>query len=530
MRSQFRAMSTLVASLSLFVASTAAFATDPVPNPFLAAPKVAISHFDAAQTNALPYPVTTGTQTVPALSLPQVPAGPINLMTLASTSPDFMWGVSATGVEFIYVGSNSFLPVARTLLPGIQTALVTLLNSLIYNPLTPLLNPLTTVAAAQSFLNQLPLGSSGISSAYSVVDNNNVLYINTGTQILALGVSSGLFGLGLQINVLRSLDTTTFLQSGESLTGIVMTYDGKLVVLGTRSAHIVDRSFTGTIYSLTFGSDESISNSASVDANNGIYIVSDKLMRKIVWTGTKLSQDAADGAWSSPYPTGDTYYTLFGSGSGSTPALMGFGSDPDKLVVITDGKKRMSLIAFWRNLVTSGSQIAGQIPVTCGLPASYTGDIQSDQSVTINGYGAFVVNNISASNTGTTPVVDNLLRGAPGAPPSPLGVEKFDWNTQTHLWSSTWTRADVSSDNMVPAVSSVSNVVFVNGYYPANNQGWTITGLDWTTGSTVHQTITGPGVFGNGIYAMMQFMPNSDLLLNSILGPTRIAEPGGALR
>jgi hypothetical protein len=475
---------------------------------------------------------------VPLGSLPQVPAGPINLMTLASTSPNYMWGVSATGVEYIDVSNNGFTAVARTLLPGVQSALVVLLNSLIYNPLLPLVNPLGTVAIAQSFLAQLPLGSGGISSAYSVVDSNNVLYINTGTQILALGVSSGL--LGKQINILRSLDTTTLLQSGESLTGIVMTYDGKLVVLGTRSAHIVDRSFSGSVYSLTFGSNESISNSASVDENNGIYIVSDKLMRKIVWTGSALSQDAADGAWSSPYPinsdplgtnsTNDTFYTLFGSGSGSTPALMGFGSDPDKLVVITDGKKRTGLVAFWRNRVSSGSQIAGQIPVTCGLPMSYTGDIQSDQSVTINGYGAFVVNNISTSNTGTTPVADNLMRGAPGAPPSPLGVERFAWDTQTHAWSSVWARNDVSSDNMVSAVSSTSNIVLVNGYYPANNQGWTITGLDWNTGTTVHQTIFGPGVFGNGTYAMMEFMPNGDLLLNSILGPTRVAEPGGALR
>ena len=38
-----------------------------------------------------------------------------------------------------------------------------------------------------------------------------------------------------------------------------------------------------------------------------------------------------------------------GFGSGSTPTLMGFGDDEDKLVVITDGAKRVKLAAFWRD-------------------------------------------------------------------------------------------------------------------------------------------------------------------------------------
>ncbi|MDR5778810.1 hypothetical protein QCE63_05125 [Caballeronia sp. LZ065] len=526
------ALRRLLASLLCCMASGVAGAANPPPNPFLAAPRLAISHLGSAQTNALPYPVSRGTQTVVPGSVAQVAAGPVNLMTLASTSADTMWGVSATGVEYIDVRQHGFKAVARILLPGVQPATVTRLNALLASLLKEPVDPQARVALAQSFLKQLSCGSGGISSAYSVVDNNNVLYLNTGTQILALGVSDGL--AGKQINILRSIDTTTFLQAGEALTGIVMTYDGKLVVLGTRSVHILDRSFTGAVPSLVFGSDESISNSAAVDQNNGIYIVSDKLMRKVVWTGTALSDGAADGAWSSPYPTGDTFYTLFGSGSGSTPTLMGFGSgDPDHLVVITDGKKRMGLVAFWRDQIPAGftDRIAGQIPVTGGLPSGYTGDIQTDQSVTVNGYGAFVVNNISASDTGTTPAVDNLIRGLPGAPPSPLGVERFKWDAQVHAWSSVWARPDISSDNMVPAMSSRSKLVLVSGYYPANHQGWTIKGLDWDgTGADVHTTILGPGLFGNGAYAMMEFLPNGDLLLNSVLGPARIAEPGATLR
>ncbi|CAG9244350.1 hypothetical protein PUN4_1000003 [Paraburkholderia unamae] len=79
------------------------------------------------------------------------------------------------------------------------------------------------------------------------------------------------------------------------------------------------------------GAGGTISNSAAVDENNGIYVSTRQMPHKLVWTGS------------------------------------------------TGGKKRMSLLAFWRNAIAPGfrSPLAGQIPVTCGLPVSYTSDIQS---------------------------------------------------------------------------------------------------------------------------------------------------------
>lgn len=42
---------------------------------------------------------------------------------------------------------------------------------------------------------------------------------------------------------------------------------------------------------------------------------------------------------------------------------------------------------------------------------------------------------------------------------------------------------------MIPAVSTASDMVFVNGWY--DNAGWKITGLDWATGKTRHQVNLG---------------------------------------
>ncbi|MCS3156088.1 hypothetical protein NXY07_00860 (plasmid) [Phocaeicola dorei] len=113
-----------------------------------------------------------------------------------------------------------------------------------------------------------------------------------------------------------------------------------------------------------------------------------------------------DGAWQAYYDGGPQAPCIkLGHGTGSTPTLMGFGQDKDKLVVITDGSKRMKLVAFWRDEIPSDAQqvagydkrIAGVHEVTCGLGTS-TEWIQSEQSVVVGGYDAFVVNNINVTN------------------------------------------------------------------------------------------------------------------------------------
>lgn len=119
----------------------------------------------------------------------------------------------------------------------------------------------------------------------------------------------------------------------------------------------------------------------AVDQDNGIYVASDKLMRKIVWTGSKLSQDEADGAWFSGYDSGRQPPAVkFGTGTGATPTLMGFGKGNDELVVITDGSDHMKLVAFWRNQIpevfqqkpgTKSNRIADQIGVSAGLQDPY---------------------------------------------------------------------------------------------------------------------------------------------------------------
>jgi hypothetical protein len=73
-----------------------------------------------------------------------------------------------------------------------------------------------------------------------------------------------------------------------------------------------------------------------------MHVVTSRRMLKIVWTGSKLSDDEAGGGWQSGYNTmPPEQATAAGAltasgGSGRTPTLMGFGDDADQLAIIAE--------------------------------------------------------------------------------------------------------------------------------------------------------------------------------------------------
>jgi hypothetical protein len=522
------ALAPAVPATAAIPTSTAPSASGPPRNPFLAADTYAVSHFDPAQTDAFPYRVPRGTFHADLRTAPRVVQGPINIMAFASPVRDRMWGVSTAGVAYIDTSANGFREIARVAGPGMKAIPPDVLTSTLGQPFTD------SAQVQKAVTKELGLDWTRIpNGVYSVVDKDNVVYANYGKSIVAFGLMDPIqpeYG----VKVLRSIDVSEMLEPGDHIVGVNLTYDGKLVVLANHAMAIVDRSMTGQRPMLRFAHDEYISNSVAVDERNGIYVASDRFMRKIVWTGAKLSEDEGDGAWIAPYDTGREPPTVkFGTGTGSTPTLMGFGADPDKLVVITDGADRMKLVAFWRDAIPAGahapsgaksSRMAGEIQVTCGL-SPMPEFIQSEQSVVVNGYGAFVVNNVAAKGEKDR-LVDVVALGPVNPPPK--GVQRFAWDPGGHAWKSVWARGDVVSTSMVPTVSSGSGIVFVNGYTHAD--GWEVTGLDWATGKTVHRTIFGKDNLGNGAYAILQFFPNGDLLFNSIGGPARVALSADAAR
>ena len=502
------------------------------PNPYLSAPTYGITHMDSAQSDTFPYQVPRGTFHVDPRTQPRSAGGPINIMTLASTSPRYMWVSSTSGVRYVDVSGGGFRTVAEMAAPGVKTVSLADLDRVLGQRFTSL-DQVRTAVEGDWKLTDRVLGN----GTYSLVDSDNRLYYTTAdSRVLVVElVDKGNPDAGIRIA--NTLDYKEFFakdatpgQIPETTMGLSMTYDGHLVVVTTRGVGVLSRNLSDSPSLVRFGVDETVSNSVAVDRDGGIYVVSDKLMRKLVWTGTKLSDDPADGAWSSAYDTGTQPPSVkFGSGTGSTPTLMGFGDDADKLVVITDGADQMKLVAFWRDDIPDGftrkpdaksDRIADQIPVTAGL-SPLPKYIQSEQSVVVDGYGAFVVNNIRPQ--GDPDRLVDVIAGGPVLEP-PRGMQRFEWDPGTARWRSVWTRGDVVATSMVPGASSQSGMVMVNGYTSAD--GWEVTGLDWDTGQTVQRVIFGQDNLGNGAYALIQYASNGDLLFNGIGGTFR-ANLGG---
>lgn len=498
------------------------YADRPKPNPYLAAKQSAITHVDSAATDSYTYTIPQGVFHIDLAKTPQVVGGPVNIMTLSTTSPDYMWGVSSGGVTYINKSGDNWKEVARIEIPGV-TSVTSILNQ------QALGHEFKTVHDLEKTVNDIykMKGFERIANGvYSLVDNNNVLYVNYNHTIYALALNKA-NQPEKGIKILHTLDYHSLSKiDGERIAGVSITYDGFIILLGNRSLTVVDKNLEKTLSRIEFNKDEYISNSIAVDQNNGIYVASDKIMRKVIWTGKKLSIDEKDGAWSSPYDFGEQPPVVkVGIGTGSTPTLMGFNSDPDKLVVITDGSNHMKLVAFWRDAIpddfkqkpnTKSRRIADQIGVTCGLNPMPE-FIQSEQSVVVKDYGAFVVNNIGTQGH------KDLLVGVLGLGPvfpAPHGVERFQWDAQKHQWHSVWTNAEAVSTSMVPIVSIPSNIVLMNGY--TKERGWEITGLDWDSGKRVHQTLFGQTNYGNGAYALIELLPDNNLIFNSIAGPYRI--------
>ena len=312
-----------------------------------------------------------------------------------------------------------------------------------------------------------------------------------------------------------------------------MTYDGVLIVASQKGLATVARDMTGIIDTYPLPEGQILTNSLSLDENGGVYVASNSteangkgLMQKLICKNGRFSDKDSDGAWSATYDGGPEAPAIkLGYGTGSTPTLMGFGDEDDKLVVITDGAKRMKLVAFWRDNIPTDSKpvdsdnprLAGIFEVTCGLPAA-TEWIQSEQSVVAGGYDAFVVNNINITSGKVSDKIIGVLAIGPILE-GPKGVECVRWNTKENKWESKWTRGDISSISMIPSVSIPSEMVFVNGY---GSDGWDVTGLDWSTGATRQRIIFGKNNRGNGAYAIIQYLSDGSLLFNSVAGPFRV--------
>jgi hypothetical protein len=252
----------------------------------------------------------------------------------------------------------------------------------------------------------------GLSGVYYVLDRDNTLFLAYDTEVAAFvddrsRVDSPIRERG---RWQRPTEITG------NFVGVNLTYDGWLVTTTDTGWIVCIRRDFGDHRAIRIRGAEMaedynrmrfeergnhgfgwVRTSVCVDDDGGIYVSSLDHTHKVVWRDETLSIDEADGAWSAAYSNGA------GLGSGTTPSLMGFG-DEDRFVVIGDGDDVVNITLLWRDEIPEDWQglpgapsrrIAGMGRANMGDPTRAA--VQTEQSITVCGYGAMTVDNEPAS-------------------------------------------------------------------------------------------------------------------------------------
>ena len=379
----------------------------------------------------------------------------------------------------------------------------------------------------------------GLDGVYSLLDLDHVMYLGRKEGVVAYWESDP---SSRHSDLLEKARWSKPDEVEGSFVGINMTPDGRLV-LSTDHGWLISlsRDFKDYVAVQIPGAEGKaaeycklmeaergntgygwIRTSMCCDEEGGIYLNSLNHLHRVVWNGEKFSFSERDGAWSSQYRNGTGY------GSGTTPSLMGDDPSKDRFVVIGDGDNVVNITLFWRGLIPEdwerlpnapSRRIAGLGPANMGDAAK--GSIQTEQSITVAGYGAMTVNNEPKFSPSWLPErAGRLLAFFLGHYHlfTPYGLHKYEWNPEKAEFIEAWVNKEVSSPNSVPQVSIGSNVVYTCG----TRQGkWSIEAIDWSTGESLGYWLTGDSRF-NTLGGGVQLDNDGQVVFGSIFGKSRI--------
>jgi len=474
-------------------AETREIPTLPPHNPFLATSAFPISHSNPGATEAVPHAGPTKGRALTQADVKTVPMVFTSHPTIKNvggeriiiaSGVDGIRKILATGdafelVSFIPYPSHEDYPAKAT--PAALQAALEKADAAYRTKDEATILAMSKPMADIGF-NRLQIAG----GTYNMIDRDGYHYAPSG-GLVVVKTTDGNEARG-QLRVVKSKDLAPdvpadLMPSVTHIVGITMSYAGDVMVAAHGALFLLDRYLN--LKGMLPLPGEDVENSICAD-EGGIYVVTSKRMLKVVWTGTKLSVDEADGGWQSAYntmsreaATAAGALTVSG-GSGTTPSLMGFGDDPDKLVLISDGDPGgAQVVAFWRDKIpddfkqqpgTKSRRIAGQIRTDISK-------VTIEPSFSVLGYGVVVQN--GAYPKPEADIWANAFT-AGVTRPAPLGVQKFTWNTKIRTFEKAWTNMEVdNTDVMVPVVSAASGMIYL-----ANKRDgiYEYVGLDWTTG------------------------------------------------
>jgi hypothetical protein len=505
----------------------------PTVNPYLHDSFNPISHENPAQTDAVDIVSgtkgrTLGTDDAKVLYT-DIEASHHILKNIGDKQVAYFSG-AGTSISKVDVTGENFKLIHRTMLPGLEN---------LEKNLTPGIKALLKkVDAAQAALDEkaiLALTDEAAkvgftldnltNATYKMIDKDGFLYTIMGAGTMLKYTDDNKFEAPLRLVKkadLRDSLPKDVAKDVSRIIGIGMTWDGNLAVVAPGVITVVDRDFK--LLDMLPIPGEAVDNSIAID-ETGIYLVTSKRMLKAAWNGKKLSIDEKDGGWSAGYNNMDPKVAIdkgaISRGSGTTPALMGFGDDEDKLVIIADAdEKGTNLVAYWRDEIpadfkqkpgTVSRRIADQISIKISF-------LTIEPSPNVLGYEVAVLNTSYPEPVKGSPWGNALLSGVTRKPP--LGIEKFIWNSKENRFERSWTNYQVDNSDIGVGIISVPNRMLYTVHRDAGKG--VLIGLDWDTG-IIKATWRMPtdsavwGSYGN----IISFAADGDMLAGGLFGLKR---------
>jgi hypothetical protein len=529
----FKAAGLLVAGLVAMASAASAAENMPTANPYLHNSFNPISHENPAQTDAVDISSGTKGRTLGTgdakVLYTDIEASHHILKNIGNKQVAYFSG-AGTSISKVDVTGENFELIHRTMLPGLEK---------LEQNLTPGIKALLKkVDAAQATLDEkaiLALTDDAAkvgftldnltNATYKMIDKDGFLYTIMGAGTLLKYTDDNKFEAPLRLVKkadLRDSLPKDVAKDVSRIIGIGMTYDGNLAVVAPGVIAVLDRDFK--LLDMLPIPGEAVDNSIALD-KTGIYLVTSKRMLKAAWNGKKLSIDEKDGGWSAGYNNMDPKVAIakgaISRGSGTTPALMGFGDDEDKLVIIADAdEKGTNLVAYWRDKIpsdfkqipgTKSRRIAGQISIKISF-------LTIEPSPNVLGYEVAVLNTSYPEPVKASPWGNALLSGLTRKPP--LGVEKFIWNPKENSFERSWTNYQIDNSDIGVGIISVPNRMLYTVHRDAGKG--VLVGIDWDTG-IIKATWRMPtdsavwGSYGN----IISFAEDGDMLAGGLFGIKR---------
>ncbi len=507
----------------------------PAHNPWLIDSVYPTSHFNPAATDSvLIGGLVTGKQLERDKDVKVVRNLMVSSPTLKKIATDTVVFASGTlGIQKILATGKAFETLSFTPYPGFERQA----KSAGVTPVADLLAQVDKARRARDDARLVTaiggierLGATrdaGINGVDNLFDRDGFHYcVYGGTKVLKSTDDELVRG---PVRTVKSVDVAAALprknaKAVSRIIGLSMTYDGYLVAAAPGALVVLDRDLQ--VKSFVPFTDEAVDNGVAIDERNGIYVVTSRRMLKVVWNGSTLSTDPQDGAWESDYEwTPDEQALGAGAisrGSGTTPTLMGFGTDPDKLVVIADAAATgTNLVAFWRDEIpadftqkpgTKSRRIADQARIEIS-------QLTIEASPNVLGYGVAVVNG-SYPEPHKIPGFRNAFT-AGVTRPAPLGIEKFEWDPKTRRLAKAWINPTIdNSDIMVPVVSAKTGLLYAAHKENGNYQ---YVGIDWATGALRERWIfPDDSALWNGFGGITTILEDGDLMIGGAFGIKRM--------